>query len=103
MMGHVCVSHALRAAPLAGEAQRCASVPAVGQEVRACMGRDLQACSRPAGAGPTVAACSGTHQRVPQCARRSVCVDVQDPWCVPARATQIQKHYPAAQRTDLNG
>ncbi|PSC74999.1 Haloalkane dehalogenase [Micractinium conductrix] len=27
----------------------------------------------------------------------------KDPWCVPARATQIQKHYPAAQRTDLNG
>lgn len=26
---------------------------------------------------------------------------LQDPWCVPARATQIQRYYPAAERTDL--
>ncbi|KAL4436978.1 hypothetical protein ABPG75_004117 [Micractinium tetrahymenae] len=26
----------------------------------------------------------------------------KDPWCVPARATQIQKYYPAAERTDIN-
>lgn len=25
----------------------------------------------------------------------------KDPWCVPARATQIQRYYPAAQRVDL--
>ncbi len=27
---------------------------------------------------------------------------LQDPWCVPARATQIQRYYPAAERTDIN-
>lgn len=26
---------------------------------------------------------------------------LQDPWCVPARATQIQRYYPAAKRTDI--
>lgn len=26
----------------------------------------------------------------------------KDPWCVPARATQIQRYYPAATRTDLD-
>lgn len=26
----------------------------------------------------------------------------KDPWCVPARATQIQRYYPAAERTDIN-
>lgn len=26
----------------------------------------------------------------------------QDPWCVPARADQIQRYYPAATRTDIN-
>lgn len=25
----------------------------------------------------------------------------KDPWCVPARATQIQRYYPAAKRTDI--
>lgn len=26
----------------------------------------------------------------------------KDPWCVPARATQIQAHYPRAERVDLD-
>lgn len=27
---------------------------------------------------------------------------LQDPWCVPTRADQIQRYYPAATRTDIN-
>ena len=30
------------------------------------------------------------------------CFAMQDPWCVPARADQIQRYYPAATRTDIN-
>lgn len=49
-----------------------------------------------------MADCRALHVQAVLSARVHPCSPPQDPWCVPARADQIQRFYPAATRTDIN-
>lgn len=105
--------------PAAGRAARHAAVPAVGRE-GACMaaavwavgwlGHHHRRCCLAAQRGAASSARPSCAPLLHLCASPLTCCPhhltapqpPQDPWCVPARADQIQRFYPSADRTDID-